>query len=162
MRVLTLYTRMPLMSGLARRPNSNHVRDIGRGRAALKGCATEGINAKTNPKRGASALPRAVAMELRASALPRSNTRARGELRRRVPRVGGNCPRVELDERESLHQHPPVHHRQSHIRSGGGIRQRRPGVAIGGEMRPIALDDDEIRALAGLDRADLLFEPERA
>ena len=61
-------------------------------------------------------------------------------------------PHRRSRESKSLHQHVAVDHRQANVGAPGGIGQSRPGIDVGREMRPVALHEDQVGALADLDR----------
>ena len=52
--------------------------------------------------------------------------------------VGGHRPASSTRQRELVDQHLAVHHRQAHVGAARGIDERRPRIAVGREVRPIA------------------------
>ena len=107
----------------------------------------------------ASAVSRGPTTRCEASARVSIPARAASRPPRTSPR--GDGVRIQVDEREILHEHLAVDHRQPDVGAARGVDERRPGVAIRREVRPIAVDDDEVGALARLDRSDLVLQPER-
>ncbi len=80
--------------------------------------------------------------------------RASCQLLRRAPRLRHNLGPVGASEREVADEHLAVNHRQPDVRPARRIDQRGPRVAVGLQVQPVPGDDDEIGALARLERAD--------
>src|SRR5262245_23804535 len=85
-----------------------------------------------------------------------------GELSRRSPRLGHDLVAVDAHWRELVHEKLAVDDGGAHIRSASGVDERRVRVGARCEVRSIAVHEDEVRALADFDRADVGFETHRA
>src|SRR4029079_5970037 len=78
-------------------------------------------------------------------------TGPRRQIPRRRARLGGDLPRVHAHRQPVSHEHLSVHNRDPDVGGAGGVDDRRVRVGARGEMRPVAIDDDQVGALAGLD-----------
>src|SRR5215471_4434386 len=70
---------------------------------------------------------------------------------------------AEIDAfgRRVVDEDRPVDDRRPDVGAARGIHQCRVRIARRNEWQPISIDDDEVGALAGLDRSDVGVEPER-
>src|SRR2546428_8969836 len=64
--------------------------------------------------------------------------------------------------RKLVHENVAVDDGRAHVAAAAGVYQGRVRIRAGREMWAVAIDDDQVRALAGFERADLVLEPERA
>src|SRR3990167_599386 len=78
------------------------------------------------------------------------------------PGFGHNLGAVHADRQEVGHEHLAVHDGRTDVAAARRIDERRGWVGPRCHVELIAIDDDEVRPLADLDRSQFVLEAERA